>query len=288
MSVTSNLRKYLKSNPEIAKFLMPGTKNEILLDLNGDGKMDFAFMDTTGNGMPETFALDKTGSGDLNLYFYDASGNGKADTVLYYPDGQDMPVYTKLYDKEGEEKLEKLLGGMRTAMKSNDAEEIKKCLFGLVDEMNARAEVYGKTGTLARMRAKMKEDPEMAKLLCQSPKNEMFFDLNEDGIADFALIDSNHDGEIDTMGMDLTGDGEFNLYLNDSDGNGITDNVTYYRPGDEEAALGSTSAQLEEALRPATMKLLVSLRSEFSAKNLIKTLKGFRKDALSALETIGE
>ena len=35
MSVTSNLRKYLKSNPEIAKFLMPGTKNEILLDLNG-------------------------------------------------------------------------------------------------------------------------------------------------------------------------------------------------------------------------------------------------------------
>ncbi len=287
MSVTSNLRKYLKSNPEIAKFLMPGTKNEILLDLNGDGKMDFAFMDTTGNGMPETFALDKTGSGELNLYYYDSDGNGKADTVLYYPDGQDVPTFSRI-SKESEERIEKALGGMRAAMKSNDAEEIKKCLFGIRDHIDEAAKTFGKTGTLARMRAKMKEDPEMAKLLCQSPKNEMFFDLNEDGIADFALIDSNHDGEIDTMGMDLTGDGEFNLYLNDSDGNGITDNVTYYRPGDEEAALGSTSAQLEEALRPATMKLLVSLRSEFSAKNLIKTLKGFRKDALSALETIGE
>ena len=50
MNVTARLRQHLKSNPELAKLLMPGTKNEVLLDLNGDGKVDFAFIDQTGDG----------------------------------------------------------------------------------------------------------------------------------------------------------------------------------------------------------------------------------------------
>ena len=50
MSKISDFRKKLKSNPETAKLLMPGTKYEALLDLDGDGKMDFALMDTTGDG----------------------------------------------------------------------------------------------------------------------------------------------------------------------------------------------------------------------------------------------
>ena len=32
MSVTSNFRKHLKAIPEIAKFVMPSTKYEVLLD----------------------------------------------------------------------------------------------------------------------------------------------------------------------------------------------------------------------------------------------------------------
>ena len=52
MSKISDFRKKLKSNPETAKLLMPGTKYEALLDLDGDGKMDFALMDTTGDGNP--------------------------------------------------------------------------------------------------------------------------------------------------------------------------------------------------------------------------------------------
>ena len=67
MNVTARLRQHLKSNPELAKLLMPGTKNEVLLDLNGDGKVDFAFIDQTGDGMPETLAIDRTGNGELNL-----------------------------------------------------------------------------------------------------------------------------------------------------------------------------------------------------------------------------
>ena len=37
MSKISDFRKKLKSNPETAKLLMPGTKYEALLDLDGDG-----------------------------------------------------------------------------------------------------------------------------------------------------------------------------------------------------------------------------------------------------------
>ena len=40
MSVISDFRKKLRSNPETAKLLMPGTKYEVLLDLDGDGRMD--------------------------------------------------------------------------------------------------------------------------------------------------------------------------------------------------------------------------------------------------------
>ena len=287
MSVTSNLRKHLKSNPEVAKFLMPSTKNEVLLDLNGDGKIDFAFMDTTGNGTPETFAIDRTGSGDLNIYYFDADGNGRADTLLYYPDGQDIPVFTRV-SKESEEMIEKVLGSIRDVIRKNDAQEIKDCLYGVLNIMNETAKTYGKSGTLGKMRARMKEDPEMAKLLCQSPKNELFFDLDENGIADFALIDTNHDGEIDCFAMDLTGDGEFNLYIRDSDGNGVADQAAYYKPGEEEPAAGAEGAKVEEALRPSAMKFLISMRSDFSARNLVKAMKAYKKEAVAALKGIIE
>lgn len=285
MSVTSRLRQHLKSNPEVAKFLMPSTKNEVLLDLNEDGKIDFAFIDTTGNGQPETFALDFTGNGELNLYCYDADGNGFADTILYYPDGQDMPIYTRI-SKSHETKIETVLGELRGVIKGNDAQEIKDCLNRISDHFHGCAKNYGKTGTLARMRSSLKADPEMAALLCYSPKNELYFDLNEDGIADFALVDTNHDGEIDTFAMDLTGDGEFDLYISDKDNNGVADRALYYKPGEEEPAAGAEGEKVEEALRPSAMKFLISLRSEFSAKNLIKSMKAYRKEAVAALKKL--
>ena len=285
MNVTARLRQHLKSNPELAKLLMPGTKNEVLLDLNGDGKVDFAFIDQTGDGMPETFAIDRTGNGELNLYFYDADGNGYADTVLSYRDGEDIPSYTKI-SKASEMKLEEILGGLRGAMKTNDPEDIRRALYGVVDTLNEQAKVFGKEGNLARMRARMKEDPDMAKLLLPSPKNELFIDLNDDGVADLCLIDTNHSGNIDTMGLDLSGDGEFDLYLTDTDDNGVSDHVTYFKPGEEEPTVERTGSELEEALRAAAMKVIISNRSNFDAKTMVKAFKTFRKEALAALKTV--
>ena len=286
MSVVSEFRKHLKSNPEVAKFLMPGTKNEVLLDLDGDGKMDFAFIDTTGNGLPDTFAIDTTGNGGLNLYFVDMDGNGLADTQLNYPDGADTPNFTKV-SKENEVNIHEFLGvRIRTAMKANDARAIKDCLCGIKNDIAEKAKVYGRQGNLARMRLAMKADPEMAKLLCESPKNELFFDLNGDGIADFALIDTNRSGDIDTFAMDLDGDGEFDLYLTDLDDNGAPERVLWYADGSDEPTGIGLSAGLEDALRPAAFKFMITLRSEFSAKSLVEALNAYKSEAIAAMKVL--
>ena len=290
MSVTSNFRKHLKAIPEIAKFVMPSTKYEVLLDLNGDGKCDFAFIDTTGDGFPDSFALDRTGSGELNLYYVDTDGNGLADTTLYYPDGQDTPSYTKI-GKENEARIHEFVGqiireGITAALKESDPQRIKDTLYGIKNDIDEKAKVYGKTGTLARMRSKIKADPEMAKLLCPSPKNELFFDLNGDGITDFALIDTDHSGNLDTIAMDLYGDGEFDLYLTDMDDNHIPDRALYYKTGDQEPTLSAESARLEEVLRPASEKFANTLRAEFSAKSLVEALQTYKLEAIAALKVI--
>ena len=285
-SVVYNLRKHLKSNPEVAKFLMPSTKFEVLLDLNGDGKMDFAFVDTTGNGTPDTFAIDQTGNGELNLFYYDADGNGIAETQLFYPDGEDRPSYTKI-DKGNEAKVKEFMAGrISQAIRANDAQGIQDCLFGIRDEIAEMAKNYGKVGTVARMRNAMKADPEMAKLLCPSPKNELYFDLNGDGIADFALIDTNHSGNNDTLAIDLTNDGEFDLYLTDLDDNGAPDRVLWYADGADEPTRGGESARLEDTLRPAAIKFMVTLRSGFNAKSLIEALSTYKSEAITAMKAL--
>jgi len=290
MSITSDFRKHLKAFPEIAKFVMPSTKYEVLLDLNGDGKCDFAFIDTTGDGTPDSFAMDRTGSGELNLYFCDTDGNGLADTVFYYPDGQDTPSYTKI-SKESEARIHELIGqkireGMTAALKENDPQRIKDTLYGIKNHIEEQSKAYGKVGTHAAMRAIMKADPEMAKLLCPSPKNELFFDLNGDGIADFALIDTNHSGSHDTIAMDLTGSGEFNLYLSDLDNTGAPEKVEYYRDKDNEPMAAGAGTRHEEVLRPVAMKFMITLRSEFTAESLKKALYAYRDEAVAALKAL--
>lgn len=292
MGITSKFRKHLKACPEIAGLVMPSTKYEVLLDLNGDGKIDFAFVDTTGDGTPDSFALDRTGSGELNLYFIDADGNGLAETVLHYADGSDVPNYTKI-SKDNEAHIHEVIGskireGITEAMANNDPQRIKDALYGIRDYLAEKAKVFGKVGTLAGMRAKMKADPEMAKMLCPSPKNELFFDLNGDGVADFALIDTNHSGNLDTIAMDLSGSGEFNLYLSDLDGTGAPEKVEYYLDSDDEPTGAGSGAGYEDALRPAAMKFMITLRSAFTAKSLAAALRAYRDEVFAALEKMAD
>lgn len=91
MAKIYDLKKTLKSNPEIAKLILPSSKSEIFFDLDGKGHIDFAYIDGKGTGEVDTFAFDMTGDGSLDVYFVDYDGNGVADTVKYYPDGADTP-----------------------------------------------------------------------------------------------------------------------------------------------------------------------------------------------------
>lgn len=281
MSTISEFRKKLRNNPETAKLLMPGTKYEALLDLDGDGKIDFALMDTTGDGNPDTFAADMTGSGSLNIYFYDADGDSVADTVQFYRDGTDKPSYIK-NARDDDEKLIALGRSLQEGMARADAEDLVARFNRIKTIIGERVKDYHKAGTLGRMRAAMKADPKMAKLLCDSPINELFFDLNGDGIADFALIDTDRSGDIDTFAIDFQGDGEFDLYLTDTDRTGIPDKVSYYlADGDEPVNGGAAGPRLEELLRAAAMKFIITLRSDFTAEKLVEALRTYKNDAVA-------
>jgi hypothetical protein len=280
MSKISDFRKKLKSNPETAKLLMPGTKYEALLDLDGDGKMDFALMDTTGDGNPDTFAADMTGSGSLNIYFFDADGDSVADTVQFYRDGTDKPSYIK-NARDDEEKLLALGRSLKEGMEKADAGDLIARFNRIKNVIAEGVKAYHTPGTLGRMRAAMKADPKMAGLLCDSPINELFFDLNGDGIADFALIDTDHTGEIDTFAIDFQNDGEFDLYLTGTDRTGVPDKVSYYlADGDEPVKGGAAGPRLEELLRPAAMKFMITLRSNFNAENLVEAMKTYKDEVV--------
>lgn len=66
-------------------------------------------------------------------------------------------------------------------------------------------------------------------------------DINGDGVADFAFINSSCDltgkGPVDTFAIDLGNDGEFDLYLRDSDGNFISDEIVFFKDGEEDPVI---------------------------------------------------
>lgn len=74
---------------------------------------------------------------------------------------------------------------------------------------------------------RIKNDPELSKMLVKSGWNEISLDLDGDGVADICFSSNNLIRKIDTIAIDLSGNGEFNLYIQDFDGNGIPDTVIW-------------------------------------------------------------
>ena len=267
------------------KMMMPSMKNEVLLDLNADGKLDFAFIDTTADGTPDTFAIDMTGDGSLDLYYSDRDGNGIADTIEYYPDGVYQPSYTKI-DKNNETNIQELCKDIGPAFRANDAKALVEALNGIKQTITDKTKVYVRQGTLSGLRNRLLSDPEAAKLLMTSPKNELFFDLNGDGIADFALADTDHDNNIDTLGIDLTSDGEFDLYLTDHGNDFIPEHVDYYASDADHVTKGGHSQRLEDTLRPAAEHFAASMRADLSAQGVIKALNTYKEEAIAAMREL--
>lgn len=87
MGTLRKLKLSLKTDRDFRKTLIRGSRNEILIDLDGDDQPDIAIIDTNGNGDADTVAVDFTGNGEFDLYVKDTNHNGVIDQILYDADG---------------------------------------------------------------------------------------------------------------------------------------------------------------------------------------------------------
>lgn len=91
--------------------------------------------------------------------------------------------------------------------------------------------------SIREAKKRIKNDPELSKMLVRSGWKEIALDLDGDGNADVLFANVDGGRKIDTIAVDLSGNGEFNLYLHDFDHNGIPDTVCVVEDGGEEKAV---------------------------------------------------
>ncbi len=99
--------------------------------------------------------------------------------------------------------------------------------------------------SIREAKKRIKNDPELSKMLVRSGWREISLDLDGDGMADVAFASEKAGRKIDTIAIDLTGNGEFNLYLHDFDGNGIPDTVYIIEDGSEEISAIAFGGEVE-------------------------------------------
>lgn len=87
MGTLRKLKLKLKLDRDFRKTLLRGSRNEILIDLDGDKEADVALMDTTGDGDIDTIAVDLSGNGEFDFMVKDTDHNGLPDQILWDEDG---------------------------------------------------------------------------------------------------------------------------------------------------------------------------------------------------------
>ena len=100
--------------------------------------------------------------------------------------------------------------------------------------------------SIREAKKRIKNDPELSKMLVKSGWDEISLDLDGDGMADICFSSTKIGRKIDTIAIDLSGNGEFNLYIHDIDGNGIPDSVLWVGDeGSEEGAVVAFGSEVE-------------------------------------------
>lgn len=87
MGTLRKLKFKLKTDRDFRKTLVKGSRNEILIDIDGDKEPDIALIDTTGDGDIDTLAVDLSGDGEFDLLVRDTNQNGIPDKIYFDVDG---------------------------------------------------------------------------------------------------------------------------------------------------------------------------------------------------------
>ena len=91
--------------------------------------------------------------------------------------------------------------------------------------------------SIREAKKRIKNDPELSKMLVRSGWHEIALDLDGDGRADVSFASENLRNKIDTIAVDLSGSGEYDLYIHDSDGNGIPDTILFANESEDRVSV---------------------------------------------------
>lgn len=141
MGTLRTVKRKMKFDKDWRKTLIRSAKDEILIDLDGDGQPDLALMDSVGDGDIDTLAVDLTGDGEFDLYFHDSDSNGLPDMVFLDSDG-DGCIDLVGVGPEVEEKM--LLAGQTILGMMHIGDYIAEALDKALDELEAEIKIARK------------------------------------------------------------------------------------------------------------------------------------------------
>ena len=117
-------------------------------------------------------------------------------------------------------------------------------------------------------------------------KNKIMIDLNGDGEADAALIDTTGSDMPDLLAIDVTGDHKFNLFLDDTNDNNYPDVVYIDKNGDGNIQLIGTGEQDRGELHHDLVRIFAVLTDRDAdeeslnkaLRELAQAVEGVKKD----------
>lgn len=141
MGTLRTVKRKMKFDKNWRKTLIRSAKDEILIDLDGDGQPDLALMDSVGDGDIDTLAVDLTGDGEFDLYFHDSDNNGLPDMVFLDSDG-DGCIDLVGVGPDIEEKM--LFAGQTILAMMRLGDYVAETLDAVLDELESEIKVARK------------------------------------------------------------------------------------------------------------------------------------------------
>ncbi|MBQ9188099.1 MAG: hypothetical protein IJ138_02120 [Clostridia bacterium] len=82
MGTLRKTKLWMKLHRETLHAIVRSSRNEILIDMDGDKEADLALYDLSGDGNIDTIAADLSGNGEFDLLIMDTDSNGVPDALM--------------------------------------------------------------------------------------------------------------------------------------------------------------------------------------------------------------